>query len=48
MKRILFITGTDTNIGKTSFGVLLLKILRREGVNALLWHALLCPARRAQ
>jgi dethiobiotin synthetase len=34
VKRILFIAGTDTGIGKTSFGVLLLRILRREGVNA--------------
>jgi dethiobiotin synthetase len=34
MKRILFITGTDTNIGKTTFAVQLLKTLRRDGVNA--------------
>lgn len=34
MKRILFITGTDTNIGKTTFGTQLLKRLRQEGVNA--------------
>ncbi|HTV76287.1 MAG TPA: dethiobiotin synthase, partial [Candidatus Baltobacteraceae bacterium] len=33
MKHIVFITGTDTGIGKTLFAVLLLKFWRREGVN---------------
>ena len=34
VKHIVFITGTDTGIGKTLFAVLLLKFWRREGVNA--------------
>jgi dethiobiotin synthetase len=34
MKRILFVTGTDTGVGKTTFAVSLLKILRADGVNA--------------
>jgi len=33
VKHIVFITGTDTGIGKTLFAVLLLKFWRREGVN---------------
>jgi len=34
VKRIFFITGTDTGIGKTVFTVSLVKFLRRSGVNA--------------
>lgn len=34
VKRIFFITGTDTGIGKTTFVVLLLKSLRLDGINA--------------
>lgn len=33
VKRIFFITGTDTGIGKTVFTVSLVKFLRRSGVN---------------
>ena len=34
MKRILFITGTDTGVGKTVLTALLVKFLRERGVNA--------------
>ena len=34
MKRILFITGTDTGIGKTFLAVRLIKQLRSSGINA--------------
>ena len=34
VKRIFFITGTDTGVGKTVFASSLLKSLRRNGVNA--------------
>lgn len=33
VKRIFFITGTDTGIGKTTFAVLLLEFLRLDGIN---------------
>src|SRR5882672_845071 len=34
MKQTLFITGTDTGVGKTVLTVLLLKFLREQGANA--------------
>jgi dethiobiotin synthetase len=34
MKQAIFITGTDTGVGKTAFTVSLLKFLRGRGVNA--------------
>ena len=34
MKQTLFITGTDTGVGKTVLTVLLVKFLRARGVNA--------------
>src|SRR5580692_10831432 len=34
MKQTLFITGTDTGVGKTALTVLLVKFLRARGVNA--------------
>jgi dethiobiotin synthetase len=35
MKKILFVTGTDTGVGKTVLTALLVAFLRREGRNAL-------------
>ena len=35
MGRILFVTGTDTGVGKTVFTALLLRHLRTAGVSAL-------------
>ena len=34
MKQMLFITGTDTGVGKTVLTALLVKFLRERGVNA--------------
>ncbi len=34
MKPILFVTGTDTGIGKTVFTVMVVKYMRAHGINA--------------
>lgn len=46
MKRILFITGTDTGVGKTVLTELLVKFLRGRGVNAAALK-LICSGGRA-